>query len=119
MIPLGGGKPLPRVAAHLAVYGDPAHSWMYWHVRAIARQIGVPSARVTPAYVHDCLEFLGRVVGDANSGQWGFHRAAQERAQKLGDRLRGAALVFFWLTILGVAFRLGMRLGACPGAAFR
>jgi len=114
LIPLGGGKPLPRVAAHLAVYGDPARSWMFWHVRAIARQTGVPSARVTPAYVHDCLEFLARVVGDANSGQWGFHRATQERAQKLGDRLRAMALVFFWLTILGVALRLGMRLGHVP-----
>jgi hypothetical protein len=108
LIPLGGGKPLPRVAAHLAVYGDPARSWMYWHVRAIARQTGVPSARVTPVYVHDCLDFLGRVVGDANSGQWGFHLASERRGRVLAKRLRDTALVFFWLTMLGIIVRLSL-----------
>ena len=37
LVPLGGGKPLPRMPAHMAVYGDPARTWMYWHMRAIAR----------------------------------------------------------------------------------
>ena len=44
LVPLGGGKPLPRIPAHLAVYGDPARTWMYWYVRAIAREIGIPAA---------------------------------------------------------------------------
>jgi hypothetical protein len=106
LVPLGGGKPLPRIPAHLAVYGDPARTWMYWYVRAIAREIGIPAAKVAPAYMRDCIDFLDRVVGDANSGQQGFHRVAAARARILGTRLRNGARQLFRWTVAGVILRL-------------
>ena len=114
LVPLGGGRPLPRLPAHLIVYGDPAHSWMYWHMRAIARQVGIPAARVSDSYVRDCLEFLACMVGDAQSGQWGFHLRAAQRAEWMGSRLKVAALALFVITILGVGFRLALRLMHAP-----
>ena len=106
LVPLGGGKPLPRMPAHLAVYGDPARTWMYWHVRAIAREIGIPGARVTQAYMRDCLGFLAQVVGDPGTGQWGFHLATQQRSQRLNKRLRNTVLFLVAATFMGVSARL-------------
>ena len=106
LVPLGGGKPLPRIPAHPAVYGDPARTWMYWHVRAIAREIGIPAARVSSNYMRDCVDFLGRVVGDEESGQRGFHIVAERRARRLGERLHYWVRKLLWLTVAGVALRL-------------
>jgi hypothetical protein len=106
LVPLGGGKPLPRIPAHLAVYGDPARTWMYWYVRAIAREIGIPAARVTSAYMRDCIDFLNHVVGDAQSGQQGFHLVAERHARVLAARLRAGARWLFVLTFAGVVLRL-------------
>jgi hypothetical protein len=106
LVPLGGGKPLPRMPAHMAVYGDPARTWMYWHVRAIAREIGIPGARVTQDYKRDCLAFLAQMVGDKNSGQWGFHRSAERRAHRLSHRLHILSLALVGATMLGVGLRL-------------
>ncbi len=108
LVPLGGGKPLPRIPTHLAVYGDPARTWMYWYVRAIAREIGIPTAKVTPGYMRDCIDFLDHVVGDANSGQQGFHRVAAARARILGTRLRNGARQLFRWTVAGVIVRLAL-----------
>ena len=108
LVPLGGGRPLPRIPAHLAVYGDPARTWMYWYVRAIAREIGIPAARVTPGYMGDCADFLDHVVGDAHGGQQGFHFQAARRARTLGTRLRyGANSLFKW-TFASVGIRLAL-----------
>lgn len=106
LIPLGGGRPLPRIPAHLAVYGDPARTWMYWHVRAIAREVGIPDAQVTPVYMHDCLDFLTRLAGDEHSGQCNFHLMSERRARLLSQRLRSITLFLLAFTIGSVFFRL-------------
>jgi hypothetical protein len=110
LVPLGGGKPLPRIPAHLAVYGDPARTWMYWYVRGIAREIGIPAAKVTPSYMRDCIDFLDHVVGDTNSGQQGFHLVAERRAHLLGTRLRNGAWHLFRWTFISVGVRLALGL---------
>ena len=51
LAPLGGARPMPRTSPHLANYGDPTRSWMYWQVRAIAREVGLPDVRVDRAYI--------------------------------------------------------------------
>ena len=120
MVPLGGGRPLPRIPPHLEVYGDPARTWMYWYIRAIARQTGIPAARVTPDYMRDCVDFLDRMVGDGETGQQGFHNRAQRRARHLDERLRLAANILFFLTLLDVAYRAVLALngsGPDPSAA--
>jgi len=105
LIPLGGARPLPRLPAHLAVYGDPSQTWMYWQMRAVARACGIPSVEVTPDYVRDYLDFLGRIVGDRKSGQWGFHAQSAERSHLIFSRLRAMTLWLLWLTVLGVGAR--------------
>ena len=103
LVPLGGARPLPRPPV---VYHDPSQTWMYWHMRAVARACGIPSAEVTPGYVGECLDYLGRIVGDPNSGQWGFHAQSAERSRRIFIRLRGATLVLLGATVLGVGVRL-------------
>ena len=117
LVPLGGGKPLPRTMPdHMAVYGDPARTWMYWHVRAIAREIGIPGARVGQGYLHDCLAFLAQTVGNEKSGQWGFHLVTERRSHRLSDNLHVAVLILLGLTLAGVAYRLWLH---HPGPAGR
>lgn len=106
LIPLGGARPLPRLPAHLAVYRDPSQTWMYWHMRAVARACGIPSVEVTPIYVRDYLDYLGRIVGHPKSGQWGFHAQSAERSHRIFNRLRHTTLGLLWATVLGVGARL-------------
>jgi hypothetical protein len=106
LIPLGGARPLPRLPAHLAVYGDPSQTWMYWHMRAVARSCGIPSVKVTPDYIGDYLDFLGSVVGHSKSGQWGFHAQSAERSRVIFNKLRHATLWLLGATVLGVGARL-------------
>jgi len=105
LIPLGGARPLPRMPAHLAVYGDPTQTWMYWHLRAVARACGIPSAEIMPDYVRDYLNFLARIVGDPTIGQWGFHVQSAHRAQLIFSRLRAMTVWLFSLTVLCVGVR--------------
>jgi len=109
LVPQHGGRPLPRTPAHLASYGDPTQSWMYWQVRAIARAAGLPNARVGVPYVADQLAYLSDFIGAPAEGrgqprgQIGFHHANCERLERIHHRLHRMALVLFAVTILGVA----------------
>ncbi|MBV8594148.1 MAG: hypothetical protein JOZ27_07605 [Caulobacteraceae bacterium] len=111
LIPMGGGRPLPRTPAHLAVYGDPVRSWMYWQVRAITRAVGLPTVRVTSAYTQACLDHLEALAAD----QRRFHAASQARSGRIHRRLHAATVGLLVVSILGVGlhlavFRGGVRL---------
>ena len=101
LAPLGGGRPFPRVAAH-ATFGDPAHSWMYWHLRAVDRAVGLPNARVTATYLRQCLDYMARILRD----QIKFHTATATRAEQIEQRLHRWGLRLFIVTIMMVAFHL-------------
>jgi len=118
LVPMGGGRPFPHVPDHLALYGDPARSWMYWHMRAIARSTNLPDATVDHAYLLACLDHLSGVVGTSDGGQWGFHVRTGVRAHRLHHRLERAALVLFVLTFLGILVHLALAWpGLFPAAA--
>lgn len=102
LAPLGGGRPLPRSRAHLVAYGDPARSWMYWQIRAIARMVGIPSVRVTPDYVAACVEDLFDVVDGPEHGQLRFHVASHHRAERIHENLHLATMLLFWGTCVAV-----------------
>jgi hypothetical protein len=112
LVPMGGGRPFPHVPDHLAMYGDPARSWMYWQMRAVARDTNLPDATVNRDYLLDCLDHLAGVVGSESAGQWGFHVRTGLRAHRLHHRLERASLVLFILTIVGILIHLGL---AWPG----
>ncbi len=105
LLPLGGGPPLPRIPEHLALFGDPGQTWMYWQLRAIARATGIPDASVTPAYLDDCVEYIDRLVRGSDS-QIKFHIDNQERTEHLNHRLHVAALWMFGLTLACIAIHL-------------
>jgi hypothetical protein len=94
LIPLGGGRPFPRLSPHLASFGNPSQTWMYWHVRAIERATGLPSAQVTPDYLTRYLDYLDGVV----EGQVQFHKTSQERLGKIDHRLHLWGFVLFFVT---------------------
>ena len=108
---LGGGRPLPRTPAHLANYGDPTQSWMYWQVRAIGRATAAPSAKIDGRYLieqaEDLFEFL--------AGQVGFHHLNCERLERIHRRLHQSTLGLFCLSIVGVL--LNWFLPAAMGAS--
>jgi hypothetical protein len=118
LIPLGGARPLPRLPAHLAVYGDPSQTWMYWHMRAVARACGIPSVKVTHGYVGDYLDFLGCIVGHARSGQWGFHAQSAKRSHLIFSRLRAMTLLLLWLTAFAIVTRFVLQFVPGVGAPF-
>jgi hypothetical protein len=105
LVPLGGARTLPRTAAHLSSYGDPARSWMNWQARAIARDIGVPDVRVDPDYMTarcaELLDFLG--AASPPRGQIGFHHMNAHRMERIHQRLHRMSLILFAVTILAVA----------------
>jgi hypothetical protein len=105
LAPLGGARPAPRTAAHLASYGDPTRSWMNWQIRAIARGLRLPNAKVDAAYVSarcaELLAFLGSA--DSPHGQIGFHHRNCERMETIHQRLHRMSLILFAVTIAAVA----------------
>ncbi|HEY1447692.1 MAG TPA: DUF4231 domain-containing protein [Caulobacteraceae bacterium] len=105
LVPLGGARPPPRTAAHLAAYGDPAQSWMNWQARAIGRAVGLPDARVTASYISSRIDELLDFVGTATPphGQIGFHRINCERMERIHSRLHRMTLILFAVTIGTVA----------------
>jgi hypothetical protein len=109
LLPLGGGPAMPRIPDHLALFGDPGQTWMYWHLRAIARATGIPAATVTPEYLGDCLDYLDTLVRGSD-GQVVFHDRNQERSEKLNHRLHQAALWMFGLTLGCIALHLSPHL---------
>ena len=112
LVPMGGGRPFPHVPDHLAMYGDPARSWMYWHMRAVARDTNLPDTVVNRDYLLDCLDHLAGVVGSEAGGQWGFHARTGMRAHHLHHRLERASLILFILTFVGILIHLAL---AWPG----
>ena len=106
LTPLGGGRPLPRTPAHLAIYGDPGRSWMYWHVRAIARSVGIPNVRVTPAYAAECVDYLYDIADGPIVGQHRFHESSHTRSERVHERLHRATIFLFWVSIAGIGVHL-------------
>jgi hypothetical protein len=102
LLPLGGGRPFVRQPAHLATYGDPAQSWVFAHMRAIARATGIPTARVDTAFVRECLGYVGGVV----RGQVSFHETSVRRCEHIEHRLHRAAFALGLLTVAAIVIHL-------------
>ncbi len=113
LIPLGGGRPFPRLAPHLGRYGNPHESWMYWYVRAIERAAGLPRQRVTREFLCECLGELDEII----RGQMDFHRQNSERSERLDHRLHALGLWLFGLTAAAVAFHFTPHLVVWAGGS--
>lgn len=130
LIPLGGARPFPRLpsAAHLADYGDLRQTWMYWHMRAIARDTGIPSVRQTPGYLNECARYLAEVAGtvsksaghsdghalNVEGGQFQFHSENADRSAKIEKRLYVTAVILLWSTVAAVVWHFFRHLSHAP-----
>lgn len=99
LVPLGGGRPFPRLPQHLS-FGNPINSWMYWHLRSIDRAIGLPSARITADYLKEFVTYIDRIVDD----QAKFHRTTAERSERIEHRLHRTGFALFLLAFIFVTF---------------
>jgi hypothetical protein len=102
LIPLGGGRPFIRVPGHLKNYGEPSRTWMFAFMRALGRSTGLPSAKVDPAYVAQCLQHLRNIVAD----QHHFHEINEHRLERIAHTLHRTAFMFLALTILAILLHL-------------
>lgn len=100
LTPVGGGRPFARLPAHLGTYGDPAETWMNWHVRAVEREIGLPTQQVNSALLKSYLDFLDGAVLSGPSGQINWHEENSKRLERIDQRLHVAGLCLFVLTAL-------------------
>jgi hypothetical protein len=98
LIPLGGGRPLPRTPTHLGLYGSLTQTWMYWHTRAIARATGIPQAKVKPEYLLDCLSYIDELVGRTKEGQFQFQKDTEIRTEHIAHRLHKTSTYLFGIT---------------------
>ncbi|MFH0761333.1 MAG: hypothetical protein V2A67_07500 [Bacteroidota bacterium] len=94
-LPLGGGKPFPRMAAHLTNYGNPLASWMTWYVQAIERIAGLPSERVDTNHLRQCLAQYAELVEE----QLNYHKQSASIYLKIEKRLHRTAELTLWLTL--------------------
>ena len=98
LVPLGGGRPLPYTSPHFKVYGNAAQSWMYWHVRAIARGTPVPNVHVGPDYLATCLRDLGQGLDE----QIAFHQLNAVRSAALHHRLHTSVGIALGATLIAI-----------------
>jgi len=99
VIPLGGSRPLPRPGQSLDILEDPSNSWMYWHLRSIDREVGLPEAKITTEHLRDCLGYVATHVKE----QIDFHKIAAQRSGRIQHRLHSWGLWLFSLTFVLVA----------------
>jgi hypothetical protein len=104
LAPLGGPKPMFRVTTRELIrnYVDPAETWMLWHVRAIARQVGLRNVKVTPDKLVEYIDFLQKRLTAGAKGQEAFHDKTEMRSKRIDERLHWAGVVFFMLTVLAI-----------------
>jgi hypothetical protein len=100
--PLGGGRPFPQVPAHWTTYGQPGATWMAWYVRAVERELGLPSVVVDDSYLKICLEHLQKQV----KLQIGFHERTAGRCHRIEHRLHHWGIALLLLTLLSCGLHL-------------
>ena len=82
---------------------------MAWYVRAVERDLGLPSMRMNAAHLGACLNQMHRLLDH----QIDFHRKNADRAHRIEHRLHSLGLIFLGLTVLscGVHLLPGLPLG--------
>jgi hypothetical protein len=102
--PLGGARPFPRPASSSVHHGNPVNSWMYWHLRSIDREAGLPEAKVTDEYLRTGLQYVATRLDE----QIAFHKATAESCRRIDHRLHKFGFVLFIITVflIGLHFAL-------------
>lgn len=102
MAPLGGARPFPNVPAHLRTYGHPAATWVAWYVRAVERDLGLPTAAMDSAHLGATLAQLRGELRE----QVAYHQRNATRYEALERRVEATAVVLMALTLAACALHL-------------
>jgi hypothetical protein len=100
---LGGSRQPSSIPSHLATYGNPANTWMFWHFRAVERALGLPTAVVNETYLQKAQKLLS---DDLVFGQEEYHSTNARRMANVDHRLHRCAAALFVLTFLACAAHL-------------
>jgi len=102
MVPLGSGRPFPQLPTHLASYGNPADTWMAWYVRAIERELGLPTAQMNAEHLGNCRDHLSKLL----QSQIDFHKSNSSRCQNIEQRLHKGGIWMLGLTLAACTIHL-------------
>ena len=102
IIPLGGGRPLPRTPIFSGNFEDLSETWMHWHIRAIARSVGIPAVTVTPQYLASCLGYIDGLI----ESQVNFHRKTIHRYELICENLHSLASSLFFISLAYVSIKV-------------
>lgn len=83
----------PRWPAHIS-YGDPRNSWMYWHLRALVREVGMITAHFDRSYLEATRDFFNE---RGIKGQIHYHEPNAVRLEKVNHRLHRFGIILFLL----------------------
>ena len=95
--PLGRVTPSSRPPTHHA-FGDPRVTTMNWRFRAVLRQVGMTSGRITPESLEGCWDLVCNHWVGGPGGQVEYHTRTAKKLQRIDHRLHGLARVLFLLT---------------------
>ena len=103
LILFGGGTKQLVYEGHLSSYGNPTHTWMYWHYHAIERAAGIPPVSFSGTYLQSCQElWRDRLI----LGQIDYHRSNFVRLKKMDNRLHKSGEHLFILTLIACLLHL-------------
>src|SRR5260221_2241977 len=95
--------------------GDKQTAWIGWLYEVIIREIGVPSAKISPAYLTAARNWIAhREVKE----QADYHRESTARLHTFDHRLHGWGAFFFGVTGLACGAHLWIDYGGAEGAGF-
>lgn len=92
--PLGGSRQFPQMAAHVSTYGHPGSTRMAWYVRAVERDLGLPSVRLDAAHVLACATDIAATI----ASQISYHRRAVDASRRIEHRLHRFGLLALGIT---------------------
>lgn len=103
MILFGGGSPQVVYEGHKSTYGNPAHTWMNWHFRAIERAAGIPNLIFDEQFLTSCKEIWKDGLVES---QIHYHQKSFERSEKINKRLHLIGDFLFIATLVACLFHL-------------
>ena len=108
---LGGWRQQAAMPGHLAGYGDPVNSWVYWYLRAVERSAGLPRGKLDHARQTEAKLALQQVLV---SGQIRYHGLTAERFHTLDHRLHLSGYVLFGSTFVACLAHFVLELEMTP-----
>ncbi len=94
--PLGGQRPFPPTAGHLKEYDHPESTWVASYIRAVERDIGLPSTRLDSKQLVESLDQSAELL----ERQVDYHGSTARRCENIEHRLHSFGVTLLALTLI-------------------